>query len=63
MLVDQRGYIYQRIMINNKTTRVYWECEKRRKDHPCKAKAVTLHNKIISLKGIHNHSPTALENV
>ena len=61
MLVDQRGYVYQRIMVSKKSPRAYWGCEKRRqKLLPCSAKVVTLHNKIISMKGTHNHSPPSI---
>ena len=60
MLVDQRGHVYQRITFSKNTPKVYWGCEKRRqKSLPCRANLVSLHNKIISIKGTHNHSPPA----
>ena len=52
MLVDQRGYIYTTVRFSKNSPNVYWRCQKR----DCRARAVSLHNKIIHLSGTHDHS-------
>ena len=56
MLVDQRNYTYH---VNNKSpvnNRIWWKCSKF-KTIKCPARAVTFHNKITKLSGIHSHEP------
>ena len=56
LLIDQRDYTYSMNAKSRTTCRLYWQCTVRRKAK-CKARAVTIGNKITKLSGEHTHHP------
>jgi hypothetical protein len=51
MLVDQRDYVYTTARFSKNSSTVYWRCQK----SGCNARAASLHKKITSLSGRHDH--------
>ena len=55
-LVDQRNHSYIRNRKSESTDRIWWLCSSaRRKGENCKARLITIQNKVIKMSGEHNH--------
>ena len=64
MLVDQRGYTYQISRFSKSSSKAFWRCQRSRSrqiEGPCYARAISLHNKITLLSGVHNHNPPEIQ--
>ena len=64
MLVDQRGYTYQISRFSKNSSKAFWRCQRSRSrqiEGPCNARAISLHNKITLLSGVHNHNPPEIQ--
>ena len=59
MLVDQRNHTYFWNRKYESTGKIFWTCSGRKK-LKCKARVVSVHNKITKITGVHAHPPPDL---